>query len=331
MATMVAGQLEEDRMEDVIKKAEEVGIQWDELTPEQRQSLYRDYTGEEISLEKLETMANANRGGTTAGDIYVADSPLEGIASVVSAYKGKKARENLSKDKAMAYETAGGLAAGQAQSQMQHQLALAKALRGPDKPPGGGEPQPPAAASAPPPGVAGPPPGVAGPPSGPTPVPPTAPTKAQFMAENQNRGGGLPGVPPRRVGPKDANVLESENVQMSMGLGMGGGPTQFMNSVQGGGNAGNPPSKQEVMRATPPPGTTGQPPLKIGGASYGPSPQGVGAPTGAPTGAPMGSAGNPTAASNQVAMMAAEIRKKKEEEERLRMGQGGSYAIQTGR
>jgi len=141
MATMVAGQMEEENMEAVIAAAEAQGLMWEDLTPEQKQTLYRDYTGEELSISKIEDLAGANMGGTQAGRIFVADSPFEGLAKVGAAYGAKKKRDELSKQKAQAYELAGGLAAGEANQQRQHQMAMLSALKEKSAPPPQAPPQ----------------------------------------------------------------------------------------------------------------------------------------------------------------------------------------------
>ena len=121
---------EEENMEAVMAAAANAGLQWSDLSDEEKKSLYRDYTGEELSINKIEDLANSTSGGTQAGRLFVADNAAEKLGQLGTMYMGKRAKDKLSKQKAQAYELAGGLAAGQAAKDAQYSREIADILRG---------------------------------------------------------------------------------------------------------------------------------------------------------------------------------------------------------
>ena len=106
------------------KAVEDAGYNWDELTEDQRESLYRDYAGERDVANAEYTSAEERYNeegpkGRNSGRVYSAANPLEHLASALRRRGGKKDRETakgtlgeLSKASAKGRRVAGGLAAG---------------------------------------------------------------------------------------------------------------------------------------------------------------------------------------------------------------------------
>ncbi len=204
---IVAGQMEEENMEQVIAAAKAQGIDWDTLTAEQKATLYRDYTGEEMSIQKMEQITTAGLGGTQAGRIFVADSPFEAIGAIGGSMMASKKRKELSKQKAEAMELAGGVGRFEANRGADRQMEMMKMLsqRGQEAAP----PIPPPPPQAPPP-QGGPPPGQQPPQGGPPPQqgPPPQPMPGgrspgqqvnDIMTPSAQGGGG--GMMPPQGGP----------------------------------------------------------------------------------------------------------------------------------
>jgi hypothetical protein len=132
---------EEEKLAETAAAAEAQGLKWEDLTPEQKASLYRDYTGEEAVnaadfQEGGRLMMIEPRRGVQAGRVFASQSPLSTLGDVLRAGAGavgkKRARgrmEDLSKQKAQALEIAGGLAQGA----QERQMARADANRAADR------------------------------------------------------------------------------------------------------------------------------------------------------------------------------------------------------
>ena len=196
------------KLQEVKAKTEAVGIVWDDLTPEQKASLYRDYTGEEMQADTMLEISRAGLGGTQAGNIFVADSPFEAIGALGGAYMHSKKKKELSKQKAQAYELAGGLGASAQDSNQKfwkEQFAAERQQRMADKAALSPPPPPPPGAGGPPGGQpqTGPPMASAGrPPMGGQPMPQQmGAEKSMGMQGNSGTMGGVPRPPPGAMPP----------------------------------------------------------------------------------------------------------------------------------
>lgn len=93
----------------VLKKAGFSDEQIATFSPEQMKAMYQDFGGEEALIQQQRGQAEAIRdaskagmGGTQAGDIYMADSPLETLASIGGdAYNAYQQRQMNEKQDAL--------------------------------------------------------------------------------------------------------------------------------------------------------------------------------------------------------------------------------------
>lgn len=133
---------EDDELRKLEQEAlKKYGRSLEELTEEEKNTLYRAYQAERELLNAEYARGAAMEGGTAegrmAGNIYQAANPLEHLNTVARTAVGAGARrqateglEGLAKDEAMGRRVGGEVAANQQQRGMDTMLAMAKALRG---------------------------------------------------------------------------------------------------------------------------------------------------------------------------------------------------------
>lgn len=108
----------------------ESGVDVGTFSEEALRGLYTDYEGERDTINKERQLSqnmreevNSRRGGTQAGDVFVADSPWEGVASLGAAYADKRNQDKAS-------ESERELSKANAAARREYAVALRKAVTG---------------------------------------------------------------------------------------------------------------------------------------------------------------------------------------------------------